>query len=118
MDSIETKMEKLMEKVNDYRPDAAEEVMSMQKTLKAAMLKKNFKDHPALVQLLATLKKREEAYSIILQNKRDLTEAQREGYFQRRDEVRFILGFFDVEKTIESIESQLDYQLSSDVREL
>ena len=116
MADTEGKMQKLIEKIDDYRPDASSEIIAMQKTLKAAMLKKNFKDHPALVQLLSTLTKREQAYSLILQNKRDLTDVQRQGYFDRREEVRFILGFFNVESTIQSIESQLDYQLSGDVQ--
>lgn len=116
--NIETKMTKLVEKVNDYRPDASVEIVAMQKSLKAAMLKKNLKEHPALAQLLATLKKREEAYSLVLQNKRDISDVERRGYFDRREEVRFIISFFEVDKTLETLEKQLDYQLSEEVQEL
>lgn len=116
--NIETKMTKLVEKVNDYRPDASQEIVAMQKSLKNAMLKKNLKEHPALAQLLATLKKREEAYSLVLQNKRDLSDVERRGYFDRREEVRFIISFFEVDKTLETLEKQLDYQLSEDVQDL
>lgn len=113
--SIEQKMSKLVERVNDYRADASEEIVAMQKTLKNAMLKKNLKEHPALMQLLSTLRKRENAYSLILQNKRDLSDVERRGYFDRREEVRFIISFFDVDKTLETLENALDYQLSGGV---
>ena len=73
------------------------------------------KDHDAMKQLLSLLKKREEGYTLILANKEDLDQAKRQGFFERRKEVRFILSFFEVDKTLETIEAQLDYQLSEDV---
>lgn len=112
-------MDKLVDRLRDGREDSLAEVISLQKTLKAAMLKKNLKEHPALKQLLNVLKKREEAYTLILSNKEDLTEEKRMGMFERRKEVRFILSFFEsAEKTISGIEEQLDYQLSDEVTEL
>ncbi len=114
--TIENKMEKLVERLSDGRSDQLEEVASMKKTLKTAMLKKNLKEHPALCQLLDVLRKREEAYTLILSNKEDLIEIKRQGMFERRREVRFILSFFDsADKTIESIDKQLDYQLSDEL---
>ncbi len=113
--SIEPKMEKLIAKLEDYRPDQAQEIVKMQKTLKAALLKKNFKQHPALLQLLDTLKKRDEAYTLVLSNKEDLTEVKRVAYFERRREVRFMLAFFGVEQLLDSMEKRLDYYLSDEV---
>ena len=119
MSTIDVKMNKLVERMSDGREDQIAEVISMKKTLKGALLKKNLKEHPALVQLLSTLKKREEQYTMILANKEDLNETERQAIFARRKEVRFILSFFDsADKTIESMEKQLDYQLSDEVQEL
>lgn len=116
---MSTKIDKLVEKLDDYRPDQQAEVISMQKTLKAATLKKNFKDHPAMKMLIDLLRKRELGYTLVLANKEDLTEIKRQGYFDRRAEVRWILSFFDVDQTIENIEKRIDaeleYQLSERV---
>lgn len=117
-ESLEEKMSQLMQKVDDYRPDQQEEIVRMQKTIKTAMLKKNFKQHPALTELLSLLKKREESYSLILSNKEDLTETQRFGYIARRREVRWLISFFEVDKTLKTIEQTIDYQLSDEVKPL
>ena len=118
-DSLEMKLDKLQERIKGGREDQITEVVSMRKTLKAALLKKNLKEHAAVAQLLALLHKREQAYSLILQNKRELTEVQRAGYFDRREELRFILSFFDsADKTISKIENSLDYQLSDEVEDI
>lgn len=109
-------MDKLEEVMSDARQDQREEVVKMRKTLKGAMLKKNLKEHPALAQFLSLLRKREQGYTILLANKEDLTDVKRQGYFERRKEVRFILSFFDsADRTIESIDKALDYQLSDEL---
>lgn len=115
MSNIEEKMSKLENKMADGREDQLAEVVAMKKSLKTALLKKNFADHPAMVQLLSLLRKREQSFSTLLQNKEDLIEEKRLAMFQRRKEVRFILSFFDIDKTIEGIEAQLDYQLSDEL---
>lgn len=116
--TVEVLMNKLVEKMSDGRPDQLAEVVSMQKSLKMAMLKKNFKDHPAMALFISTLQKRERAYGILLQNKRDLTELQRQAFFEKRDELRLILSFFNVESLIETVEKELNYQLSDEVSPL
>lgn len=116
MDKLEAKLSQLSEKMEGGREDQIAEVVSIKKILKAAMLKKNLKEHPALNALLDVLRKREDGFTIVLANKEDLTTEQRLAYFNRRKEVRFILSFFDsADKTIESIEKMLDYQLSEDI---
>lgn len=115
---LETKMNRLLERMDDGRPDQLEEVKAMQKTLKSAMLKKNLKEHPALQQLLSTLKKREESYTTLLANKEDLPQEKRDALYNRRKEIRFILSFFNVESVLASLESTLDYQLSDEVKDL
>ena len=117
--TLEVKIGKLQERMKGGREDQLAEVINMKKVLKTALLKKNLKEHPALGQLLALLRKREQAYSLILQNKKELTESERAGYFDRREELRFILSFFDsADKTISKIEEQLDYQLSDEVEDI
>ena len=111
MSNIDAKMNKLVDKLDDYRPDQQSEVQAMQKSLKTAMLKKNLKDHPSMKLLVDTLRKREASYSLVLSNKEDLSEVKRQAYFARRTEVRWILSFFDVDQTIESIEQRLDSEL-------
>lgn len=111
MSTVDVKMNKLVEKLDDYRPDQQSAVVAMQKALKTASLKKNLGDHPAFKLLLKTLRDRERQYSLILSNKEDLEEIKRHAYFARRGEVRWILSFFDVEQTIESIEKTLDEEL-------
>lgn len=122
MISTEAKMTKLVEKLDEYRPDMVGEVKAMQKSLKTALLKKNLSQHPALKLMLDTLRKREAGYSLVIDNKEDLPEDKRKMYFARRAEVRFILSFFDVAATLESIDSrldkELDMQLSDEVPEL
>lgn len=112
-------MDKLVEKLDEYRPDQVAEIQSMQKSLKTALLKKNIAQHPALQQLVDTLKKREKGYTLILSDKEDLSEVDRKAYWARRAEIRFMISFFDVDATIESIEtrldSELDHQLSEEV---
>lgn len=114
-EGIDAKMDKLIEKMSDGREDQLAEVLAMRKVIKNAQVKKNFKEHPAMKMLLDLLHKRDQAYTMILSNKEDLTDTQREGFFQRRKEVRFILSFFEVEKTIDSMEAQLDYQLGDEI---
>ena len=109
-------MDKLVERMSDGREDQLLEVEGMKKVLKNAMLKKNLKEHPALVQLLNILRKREQGFTLVLANKEDLADTKREGFFQRRKEVRFILSFFDsADRTIDGIDKQLDFQLSDDL---
>lgn len=119
MSAVDTKMQKLVDKLDDYRPDQIAEVEAMQKSLKLASLKKNFKEHPAMQLMLASLKKKADGYTLVLANNADIDEMKRREYFARRDEVRFVLGMFDVDQTIESIEKRLDeelnYQLSDSV---
>ncbi len=115
MDGIEAKMQKLVETFDDARGDQRAEVQAMQKSLKQAMLKKDFKSHPAMQLMLATLQKREQAYTLVLANKQDLNELDRKRYFGKREEIRWVLSFFAVESTIENIDKQLDYQLSDAV---
>ena len=113
---VEAKMNKLIDEMSDARQDQREEVVGMRKTLKAALLKKNLKEHPAIAQLLALLSKREGAYTQILSDKEDITELQRQGFIQRRKEVRFILSFFgSAERAIEGIDKKLDYFLSDEI---
>lgn len=115
---IETKIKKLEDKMADGREDSLAEIVAMKKTLKNAMLKKNLKQHPALLQLLGVLRKREASYTTILANKEDMDEVTRQAYFQRRKEVRFMLSFFDsADKTIKGLNAELDYQLSDEVAE-
>jgi|CXWL01.1.fsa_nt_gi hypothetical protein len=111
MSNVDIKMSKLVEQLDNYRPDQQSAVQAMQKALKTASLKKNLGDHPAFKLLLKTLRDRERQYSLILSNKEDLEEIKRHAYFARRGEVRWILSFFDVDQTIESIEKTLDEEL-------
>jgi hypothetical protein len=111
MSNVDIKMSKLVDKLDDYRPDTQAVVVAMQKALKTASLKKNLGNHPAFKLLLKTLRDRERQYSLVLSNKEDLDEIKRHAYFARRGEVRWILSFFDVEQTIESIEKTLDEEL-------
>lgn len=111
MANIDIKMQKLVDKLDDYRPDQQTAVQAMQKALKTASLKKNLGEHPAFQLLLKTLKDRESQYSLVLSNKEDIEEIKRHAYFARRAEVRWILSFFDVDQTIESIERTLDEEL-------
>lgn len=115
--NTEKKIDLLITRLDGGRQDHLEEVLSMRKALKQAMLKKNFKEHPALKLMIDTLRKRNEAYSLVLSDKRELTEINRREYFARRDEVRWLLSFFEVDRTIETIEKRIDYQLSDDVEE-
>jgi hypothetical protein len=108
-----SKLDKLAEKMEGARADQLEEVVRMRKTLKAAMLKKSLKEHPALTELLSLLRKRETSYSLLLSNKP--MDDRRTEWFARRAEVRFIISFFEVDKTIEHIDAELDYQLSDEV---
>lgn len=104
-------MNKLIEHLDEYRPDQVPEIQAIQKSLKMASLKKNFKEHPAMLLLIDTLRKREKGYTIVLSDKEDLSQEKRSAYFARRAEVRWILAFFDVDQTIESIERRLDTEL-------
>ena len=114
--AIEAKMNKLVDKMSDGREDQLSEVVSMRKTLKSAMLKKDLRNHAAMQKLLELLRKREASFTMVLANKEDLDPVKREGFFQRRKELRFILSFFDsVDRTIDGIERQLDYQLSEEL---
>lgn len=113
MANIELKMEKLIEKLDDYRPDQVQEIQAMQKSLKQAMLKKNLKEHPSMKLLIKTLGDRERGYTLVLSNKEDLEEMKRHAYFARRSELRFILSFFDVDSTIKNIERDLDAELDN-----
>lgn len=115
MSQVEVKLDRLAEKLQGGREDHLAEVESMRKVLKDALIKKNLKDNPALKQLLQTLRKREEGYSLLLSNKP--TDERRVEWFARREECRFLLKFFEVDKTIEGIEKRLDYQLSDTVEE-
>jgi hypothetical protein len=117
MDPLEAKLGKLVDRLQDGRPDHLAEVQSMQKALKAAMLKKNLKEHPALKQFFDTLRKREQSYTTVIANKRDMSELDRREFFAKRDEIRLILSFFNVDSTIGNIEKTLDYQLSDEVEE-
>lgn len=117
--ALDSKLNKLVEKLDDYRPDQQAEVIALQKTLKLATLKKNFKEHPAMKMLMDLLRKREVGYTLVLANKEDLSDIKRQGYFDRRAELRWILSFFDVDQMIENIEKRIDaeleYQLSNEV---
>ena len=116
--TIETKLDKLADKLEGGREDHIEEVSAMRKTFKEAMLKKNLAENPAMEKLLALMKKRENSFTVLLSNKEDLTSDQRNAFFNRRKEVRFILSFFEsADKTLESMETQLDYQLSDEIGE-
>lgn len=112
MSTVDTKMAKLVEKLDDYRPDQQAEVIAMQKSLKAASLKKNLAEHPSMKLLIETLRNREAQYTLVLSNKEDLDDKKRGAYFARRAEVRFILSFFDVDSAIASIEERLDQELT------
>lgn len=111
-------MEKLVGKLDEYRPDQVPEIQAMQKSLKMASLKKNFKEHPAMQLLIDTLRKREKGYTLVLSDKEDLDEQKRQTYFARRAEVRWILSFFDVNQTIESIERRLDAELDEQLSDV
>jgi len=118
MSSIESKIDKLAEKLEGGREDQIVEVKTMRTIFKTAMLKKNLAENPAMSKLLYVLRKREASITSVLSNKEDLTGEQRIGFFNRRKELRFILSFFDsADKTIESLDKQLDYQLSDDIEE-
>lgn len=115
MSSIEKKMNELVGRIEGGREDQVAEVLSMKRSLKTAMLKKNLKEHPTLLLLLSLLRKREQGYTLLLSNKEDLEEVKRRAIFEARRECRFMLSFFEVDKTIENIERELDYQLSEKV---
>lgn len=95
------------------RDDQMGEINAMRVTMKNALLRKNLKEHPAFQKLVAYLRKRDQSYTTLLINKP--MDEKRVEWFSRREEDRFILGFFEVDKTLESLEKQLDYQLSEDV---
>ena len=113
--SAEAKMTKLVEKMKGGREDQMQEVITMRDSLKKALLKKNLREHPALLQLLSMLKKREGSYSLLLANKPFEAVEKRAEWFACRAECRFFISFFEVDKTIESIDKSLDYYLSDEV---
>ena len=109
--AIDLKMGKLVERLDQYRPDAVPEILSMQKSLKTAQLKKNFVEHPAVKMFVDAMRNRDQQYTAVLSNKEDLDDAKRSAFFARRAEVRFVLAFFDVDATIQSIEQRLHQSL-------
>lgn len=111
---IEAKMELLQAQMEGGREDHVAEVELLQRTMKKAMVKKSFAEHDAMKMLLAFLDKREHAYTLILSEKKELLEMERRAMFEKRAEVRWLISFFDTEKTLKSIESRLDYQLDVD----
>ena len=115
MSDLQTDLGKLAEKLEGGREDHLKEVVSMQKTLKKALLKKNLKEHPALHQLLQTLTKREQGYRLILANKREMTSEDRNIMFARADEIKFVLNFFNIDPVLEGVEKYVEYQLSDAV---
>lgn len=115
---LNSKIDKLAEKLEGGREDHLAEVASMRKTFKNASLKKALAQNPAMEKLIEMLRKRENSFTQVLANKEDLAEAQRMAFFQRRKEVRFILSFFEsADKTLESLDKALDYQLSDEIAE-
>ena len=111
MANIDILMGKLVERLDEYRPDQVEAIRAMQKTIKDASLKQNFKEHPAMKALLETLSMREKGYTLVLANKEDLDAVKRAAFFARRQEVRFFLAFFDVDASLESLEQALEREL-------
>ena len=98
---LEGKLDQLAEKLTGGREDHLEEVRAMQKSFKAASLKKDLKNHDGMKLFLSTLRKREQSYTTVLANKKDLDEITRREFFAKREEIRFILSFFNVESVLE-----------------
>lgn len=116
--SLESSIDKLAEKLEGGREDHLAEVSSMRKIFKDASLRKKLMENPAMKKLIDMLKKRESSFTVVLSNKENLTTEQRNNFFSRRKEVRFILSFFEnADKTLESLEKIVAYQLSNDIND-
>jgi len=111
-DSLESKLNRLEEQLDGGRDDAVAEVQAMRGLFKDAKLRKALGAQPAFVKLLSFLRRREAAYTLVLANKEDLDATKRAALFERRKECRFVLSFFDsADKSIETLEKQVDFQL-------
>jgi hypothetical protein len=118
MSSIPAKLDKLDQKITGGRQDAVDGVQAMRKVFKEASMRKSLAKNPAMSKLISIMRKREESITILLANKEEMSELERSNLFSRRKEVKYFLSFFDsADSALASMEKELDYQLSDDVRE-
>lgn len=114
-ESIEIKIEKLKQQLIGGRSDHLDEILQWEKDLKKKMLIKNVSEHPAILELRSRLKDRIDASEIVLKNDRNITVEERNKLFERKEEDKWLLSFFEsAEKGVESLEKSLDYYLSKD----
>ena len=113
--SIEVKIEQLKRQLIGGRSDHIDEILQWEKDLKKKMLIKNISEHPAIMELRTRLKDRIDAAEIVLKNDRNATDQERFKLFERKEEDKWLLSFFEsAEKGVESLEKSLDYYLSTD----
>lgn len=114
-DSIQIKIEKLKRQLIGGRTDHFAEVEQWEKDLKKKMLVKNIAEHPAVQELRTRLRERIEASEVVLKNDRSVTAEERFKLFERKEEDRWLLSFFEsAEQGVASLEKSLDYYLTKD----
>lgn len=115
MESIAIKLEELKRQLIGGRQDHLEEVHQWEKDLKKKLLVKNIAEHPAIIDLRKRLRERIEAAEVVLKNDRNCTQEERFKLFERKEEDRWLLSFFEsAEQGVASIEKSLDYYLSKE----
>lgn len=114
---LTNKIDKLQEKLEGGREDSLAEVTAMRRSFKEATMRKALAGNPTMAKLLGLLKKREASITSVIDNKEVLADLDRAKLFARRKEVRFFLSFFEAaDNALKTLEIELDYQLSEEVR--
>lgn len=114
----EQKLNELMSKHAEYRPDFQQTLSNWEKKLKKAIAIKKFGDNDIIKELRKGLAKEIKEINQLLVWKKDLTESQRNRLFDKREMyMQFLNKFRTADMTIEDIDKAIDYELGLDTQE-
>ena len=99
-------LEKIRAAIDD--PSDSEEIQNIQKELKRAMVKGNLAKHDGIKLLIEYYRSQVVEINIQLANNRDLTEKERDRFFERKSWINDLIGFFDVKQVVQEAEELVD----------
>ncbi len=113
MDSdLQVKLNTLKERFLNEDEGSIVTINSWEKSLKEAILTKEFGEHPVVVQIRAELQKRLDGLKALLSESEDLTEKERDKAFAKKEIYKWFLGLFGIaDSTIDTINTIIEEEL-------
>jgi len=113
IDQVNTKLEKIKDKLDEYGPSSRSQIIEWEKKVKKAMEVLSLEQTKAIQLIIEKYKKDEEDINYMLTNDEKMTEAERVWCFKKKAWIKDFLSLFEnAHSDVESVTKAIDNELN------